>query len=134
MTGEPSPMQTRCPKCTTIVKAKGTDWAIINGACLELSGTEGKTNRSFARRFRTSFSLKSYCPVLRMLVTGGPPIFGGGATPQRDNRSRIVWKHAGHRRQVADVAVDDAEQRDDRGLAGGDAVEIAHSRVSHYAK
>jgi hypothetical protein len=34
-------------------------------------------------------------------------------------------KHARHRRQVADVAVDDAEQRDDRGLICGDAVEIA---------
>jgi hypothetical protein len=33
-------------------------------------------------------------------------------------KSRKVGKHAGHRRQVADVAVDDAEQRDDRGLVG----------------
>ena len=30
------------------------------------------------------------------------------------------------RRQVADVSADDAEQRDDRGLVGGDAVEITH--------
>jgi len=37
-------------------------------------------------------------------------------------------KHARHRRQVADVAVDHAEQRDDRGLVGGDRVEIAHQR------
>ena len=34
------------------------------------------------------------------------------------------WKHTRHRRQVADVAVDDAEQRDDGGLVGGDAVEV----------
>jgi len=32
-----------------------------------------------------------------------------------------------HRRQVADVAVDHAKQRDDRGLVGSDAVEVAHS-------
>jgi hypothetical protein len=31
---------------------------------------------------------------------------------------------------VADVLVDDAEQRDDGGLVGGDAVEIAHLRIS----
>jgi hypothetical protein len=41
-----------------------------------------------------------------------------------DHRSRIIWKHARHRREVADIAVDDAEQRDDRGLIGGDAVEV----------
>jgi hypothetical protein len=39
----------------------------------------------------------------------------------------IVRRHAGHRRQVADIAVDDAEQRDDGGLICGDAVEIAHA-------
>ena len=43
-----------------------------------------------------------------------------------DERRRVIGKHAGHRRQVADVAVDDSEQSDDRGLVGGDAVEIAH--------
>jgi hypothetical protein len=37
MTGE---HRLRCPECTTIVKANGTDWAIINGACPELSETE----------------------------------------------------------------------------------------------
>jgi hypothetical protein len=57
-------MQTRCPKCTTIVKANATDWAIINGACPELSGTEWENKPEFLPRFRTSFSLKSYCPVL----------------------------------------------------------------------
>ena len=31
-----------------------------------------------------------------------------------------------HRRKVADITVDDAEQRDDRGLAGGDAIKVAH--------
>ena len=37
-----------------------------------------------------------------------------------------IWKHARHRREVADIAVDDAEQRDDRGLVRRDAVEVAH--------
>ena len=46
-----------------------------------------------------------------------------------DHRSRIIRKHARHRCEVADIAVDDAEQRDDRGLVGGDAVEIAHVYV-----
>jgi hypothetical protein len=31
-----------------------------------------------------------------------------------------------HRRQVADVPIYDTEQRDDRGLVGGDRVEVAH--------
>ena len=46
-----------------------------------------------------------------------------------DHRSRVVGKHARHWRQVADVAVDDAEQRDDRGLVGGDGIEIADDRL-----
>jgi hypothetical protein len=40
------------------------------------------------------------------------------------DRSGIVGEDAGHRRQVADVSIYDAEQIDDRGLVGGDAVEI----------
>ena len=39
---------------------------------------------------------------------------------------RVIGKHTRHRRQVADVAVDHAEEGDDRGLVGGDAVEVAH--------
>jgi len=34
--------------------------------------------------------------------------------------------HARHWRQVADVVVDRAEEGDDGGLVGGDAVKIAH--------
>jgi hypothetical protein len=37
-----------------------------------------------------------------------------------------VRKHARHRRKAADVSIDDAEQSDDSGLVGGDAVEVAH--------
>ena len=40
-------MQTRCPKCTTIVRSKGGVWEILNGACLELSGTEWKDKPEF---------------------------------------------------------------------------------------
>lgn len=40
-------MQTRCPKCTTMVRSNGTDWEILNGACLELSGTEWKNKPEF---------------------------------------------------------------------------------------
>jgi hypothetical protein len=42
------------------------------------------------------------------------------------DRSRIVRKHPGHRRQIADVSVDDAEQCDNGGLVRRDRVEIAH--------
>jgi len=33
---------------------------------------------------------------------------------------------AGHRCEVADIAVDDAEQRDNRGLVRRDLIEVAH--------
>jgi hypothetical protein len=48
-------MQTRCPKCTTIVRSNGTDWEILNGACPELSGTQLKDNPEF-------------CPTLSKVV------------------------------------------------------------------
>jgi hypothetical protein len=49
--------------------------------------------------------------------------FGAGIP---DDRRGVVRKHARHRRQVADVTVDHPEQREDGGLVGGDAAEIAH--------
>src|ERR1700730_598200 len=39
-----------------------------------------------------------------------------------------IGKYARHRRQATNVPVDHAEQRDDRGLVCGDAVEIAHGQ------
>jgi len=33
-------MQTRCPKCKTIVRLKHPHWQILNGSCPELSGTQ----------------------------------------------------------------------------------------------
>ena len=41
----------------------------------------------------------------------------------------IIGKDPRHRRQVADVAVDHPKERYDRGLVGGDAVEIAHETI-----
>jgi hypothetical protein len=38
-------------------------------------------------------------------------------------------KNVRHRRQVADAAVDQAGERDDRGLVFGDQIEIVHGRV-----
>jgi len=79
--------------------------------------------------------------VLRMLVTGGPPIFGGGghvpahccqfatSVGVANDRCRIVRKHAGHRRQIADVAVDHSEQPNDGGLIGRYRIEIADGRL-----
>jgi len=40
------------------------------------------------------------------------------------DRRRVVWKHTGHRRQIADISVDDAKQRDDGGLIGRNRVEV----------
>ena len=40
-----------------------------------------------------------------------------------DHRSRIIGKHARHRCEVVDLSIDHAEQRDGRGLVGGDAVD-----------
>ena len=65
-----------------------------------------------------------------LLVTGGPPVLGGGM-PQRISvvsRSpsalrtgrRIIGEDAGHWRQVADVAVHDTEERKHGGLASRD--------------
>ena len=66
-----------------------------------------------------------------MLVTGGPPVRGGGGIPQRIRvisvpASVLRITGAGEsgntpgRGEVADIAVDDAEQRSDGGLVGGD--------------
>jgi hypothetical protein len=57
-----------------------------------------------------------------MLVTGGPPVRGGGGMPQRimassrpgisvaHDRGSVVGEDARHWRQVADVPVDHAER------------------------
>jgi hypothetical protein len=42
----------------------------------------------------------------------------------RVDRSRVVREHAGHRRQVADVSVQDPEKPDDGGLVRGDRTEV----------
>jgi hypothetical protein len=48
-------MQTRCPKCTIVVKSIGAQWVIINGPCLELSGTQWNDRPEF-------------CPILSQVV------------------------------------------------------------------
>ena len=75
-----SAMQTRCPKCTTIVKANGTDWAIINGACPELSGTEWENKPEF-------------CPTLSHVVQPEivlPGIANRAAVQEEIERVRVV--------------------------------------------
>ena len=67
-------MQTRCPKCTTIVKANGTDWAIINGACPELSGTEWENKPEF-------------CPTLSHVVQLEIVLLALPAVPQFRKKS-----------------------------------------------
>jgi hypothetical protein len=73
-------MQTRCPKCTTIVKANGTVWAIINGACPELSGTEWENKPEF-------------CPTLSHVVQPEivlPGIASRAAVQEEIERVRVV--------------------------------------------
>ena len=41
--------------------------------------------------------------------------------------SRIIWKHARHRRQVADIAVQHAKERDDGRLVGRDRIDCTSS-------
>ena len=59
------------------------------------------------------------------MVAAACPIASWSVRVRCDHRGRIIRKHAGHRRQIADVSVDDPEQRDDGGLIGGDRVEVA---------
>jgi hypothetical protein len=73
-------MQTRCPKCTTIAKANGTDWAILNGACSELSGTEWENKPEF-------------CPTLSHVVQPEivlPGIASRAAVQEEIERVRVV--------------------------------------------
>jgi hypothetical protein len=72
-------MQTRCPKCTAIVRSNGTKWEILNGACSELSGTEWKNNPEF-------------CPTLSQVVEPDvvlPGIVSRAAIQQQIERVRI---------------------------------------------
>jgi hypothetical protein len=42
------------------------------------------------------------------------------------HRSRTIWKHARHWREIAYISIHDAEQREDGGLVGRDGIEVAH--------
>jgi hypothetical protein len=74
--------------------------------------------------------------VLRILVTGGPPVavaaFPNASSPVRARLQSCAPREPDspgnprHRRQVADIVVDRAEQGNDGGLVRGDAIEIAH--------
>ena len=66
----------------------------------------------------------------------------GASIRVADHWRRVVRGHARHWRQIADIAIDDAEERDNRGLASSDAVEIAahfrsfvpvHLDVGHHS-
>ena len=81
--------------------------------------------------------------VYLMFVTGYPSANGGGGMPHRimvgsrpssgvaHHRSRLIWKHARHRREVADIAIDDAEQSSYGSLVGRDRIEIAQELFLH---
>jgi hypothetical protein len=66
----------------------------------------------------------------RIVVSSRPPSAlrtTGAAVRVAHHRRWVVGEYPGHGRQVADVLVDDPEQPDDCGLAGGDAVEVTHA-------
>jgi hypothetical protein len=48
-------MQTRCPKCTSIVRSTGTSWEILNKGCVDLAGTRWADQPEF-------------CPTLSHIV------------------------------------------------------------------
>src|SRR5258705_13218603 len=74
--------------------------------------------------------------VLRMLVTGGPPNFGGGGIPQRiiiSSRSPSIVRTTGAGQSGKTPGIGgrlpagDLEQVADRGLVLGDGVKVTHS-------
>jgi hypothetical protein len=48
-------MQTRCPKCTSIIRSTGASWEILNEGCVDLAGTR------WAHK-------PEYCPTLSHVV------------------------------------------------------------------
>ena len=56
----------------------------------------------------------------------------GAVVGVADHRSRVIREYARHRWQIANVTIDHAEEGDDGGLVGGDAVEIAHYRQASF--
>ena len=102
-----------------------------------LGGVLGKTvRRHEAAVLRLLPAAQCGDDVLRMLVTGGPPVLGGGrhalahqhhlfgGRDTANHRCRIVRKNAGHRRQIANVSVHAPEQTGNRCLVSGDRIEI----------
>jgi hypothetical protein len=59
-----------------------------------------------------------------------PRLVGGSRMRNRYSRKFFGpdQENTRHRRQFADIPVDHSEQRDDRGLVGGDGVEVAHRK------
>ena len=70
-------MQTRCPKCTTMVRSKnGTDWKILNGSCLYLLGTQWAPKPEF-------------CPTLSHLAE--PDVVLPGVESRTAVKAEINW-------------------------------------------
>ena len=72
---------------------------------------------------RQSFAGMGFSEVSSTRVAAGASGFLVLSHGVADHRSRIIRKHARHRREVADIAIDDAEQRDDRRLVRRDRIE-----------
>jgi len=68
----------------------------------------------------------TYAVVLRGGMPQRDSVISRPGSALRSHLGGILGKDARHRRQVADVAIDHAEERDDGSLVDCNGVEIAH--------
>jgi hypothetical protein len=121
--------------------------SLVNGECYGIGELELVALQTLRERVRSSGdqlayrrSIASGKPARGLLANvisellgdvwrglGHPPSRGGELATfcaGAHDRSRVIRKHARHRRKITDVSVHDSEQRDDGRLVGGDRVEI----------
>jgi hypothetical protein len=93
---------------------KGTDCPAIDGLIKEANATAGE--------------IEDKAVLDAAIVANSPPRRGkfSALGSVAHDRRLVVRKHPRQRRQIADISVDHAKQRDDGGLVGRDRVEIAH--------
>jgi len=82
-------MQTRCPKCSTIVRSNGSRWEILNGDCSELLRTKWKDNPEF-------------CPTISRVVE--PDVLLPGVT----SRAGVEEEIERERLAMCDVAASES--------------------------
>ena len=95
-------------------RPSGTDCPAIDGLIKEANATAGE--------------IEDKAVLDAAIVANSPPRRGkfSALGSVAHDRRLVVRKHPRQRRQIADISVDHAKQRDDGGLIGGDRIEIAH--------